>query len=160
LPGLLFDKREVQRFRIVQEILLREEVQLGDVARILDCRNVKALIGAGHLEVSSTRGSQTFVTKDSIESFSASFVAARPVLEEAGVAIAKLLKVARFAGIQLLSVQDTHRVGRIWFIPRAEKDALLSAVPRFKDCSPPRANCPSQRKRAVLIQENAVDSCS
>jgi hypothetical protein len=155
LPGLLFDKMEAHRFRTSQETLLNEEVQLGDVARLLNCRTVMALLETGHLKISRRHGARTFVAKESIENFSASYIGAREVLAEGGVVISKLIKVAKLAGIQLLSVPDTHRDGRIWFIPRAEKDALLNAIPIFKDCNSPRANWASEKKRVALVQERA-----
>jgi hypothetical protein len=154
LPGMLVDKAAVQHFLASRIALCSEKMQLGDVARLLDCRNVKALLEAGHLEMFSLHGSRTYVTTDSVKRFSDSYMSARLVIRETGIAIPKLLKVARFADIRLLSVPDTHRVGGIWFIPRAEREALLSAVPRFRDAELPRSSYPSEKRRVALVREN------
>ena len=98
-------------------------------------------------------GSRTYVTTDSVKRFSNAYVCARLVIAETGVAIPKLHKVARFAGIQLFSVQDPYRVGKMWFIPLAEKEALLSAVPRFKDAELPRSSWPTEKGALLRFKQ-------
>lgn len=133
LPGLLFDQKQGLR----QLVMGESEVTVEEAALILDCHNAKSLVAAEHLSISTLCRGRTYVSMASVLEFDRRFASVRPLLEESDILIPTLLRIARLAKIELLSVSNVYRDGWIWFVPRERLQELRRAIPVYKDVYPP-----------------------
>lgn len=148
LPGLLFDQKQGLR----QLAMGESEVTVEEAALILDCYGAKSLVAAGHLSVSTMCRSRTYVSMASVLDFDRRFASIRPLLAEADILIPTLLRIARVAKIELLSVSNVYRDGQIWFVPRSRLEELRQAIPTYKDIYPPHKRPQKSRSDAGAME--------
>lgn len=133
LPGLMFERDRALRQLLKGEI----EVTVQEASFFLDCHNAMGLVAATYLKTSRLSRGKTYVSMKSVIEFDKKFLSARCVLEDAGIPIPTLLRIARLAKIELMSVPNVYRDGKIWFIPRDCIQELREAVPIYRNVYPP-----------------------